>query len=139
MDKLKYLLGALLVISAYAFGFYEGKPKTNTQTTVVSNDVKDKEVDTHVETVTTKDVRGNIRTVTIKDSVLRSEETKIVKTVESTTALSKVHVNALLGYDFHQDKATYGIMVSKKFIGPINVGAFGLTNKTFGVSLGMEF
>jgi hypothetical protein len=33
----------------------------------------------------------------------------------------------------------YGISVHREFIGPITLGAFGLTNGTVGLSIGVNF
>ena len=33
----------------------------------------------------------------------------------------------------------YGISANKEFIGPITIGAFGLTNGTIGLSIGVNF
>lgn len=33
----------------------------------------------------------------------------------------------------------YGAQLNKKFIGPVSMGVFGLTDKTFGVSVGLVF
>jgi hypothetical protein len=33
----------------------------------------------------------------------------------------------------------YGAMVSKKLLGPLSLGAFGFTDRTYGLSIGLEF
>lgn len=39
---------------------------------------------------------------------------------------------------FHQSMS-YGVHVQRRILGPFSVGAFGLTNKTYGLSIGASF
>lgn len=40
---------------------------------------------------------------------------------------------------FPTGSLSYGVHVQRKILGPISVGAFGLTNRTYGLSVGVEF
>lgn len=46
-------------------------------------------------------------------------------------------LSVLVGTDF--SNPVYGLHVNKELLGPITVGVFGLTNKTLGVSIGLNF
>lgn len=67
------------------------------------------------------------------------DKSKIVnnETVKTNIARPRVGLSALVGTDFNVP--VYGIAVNKEFIGPITLGAWGLTNKTVGLSIGLNF
>jgi hypothetical protein len=47
--------------------------------------------------------------------------------------------NGLVGYDLGRLSTVYGIQVERRLFGPVKVGVFGMTNKTVGASVGIEF
>ncbi len=54
---------------------------------------------------------------------------------------SKTNVALLVSDQFPLSPLTplsFGISITKNFIGPFTVGAFGLTNKTVGISIGVD-
>ncbi len=60
------------------------------------------------------------------------------KEIERGTA--KVTISALAGTTFSTETPiVYGGSISKPIFGPITIGAWGLTNKTAGFSLGLTF
>jgi lipopolysaccharide export LptBFGC system permease protein LptF len=41
--------------------------------------------------------------------------------------------------DMLKGNVSYGVHVQRRILGPMSIGAFGLTNKTYGISLGVSF
>ena len=51
-----------------------------------------------------------------------------------------MNISALVGVDLPNSlKPLYGASFTKQFLGPISIGAWGLTNGTLGVSVGINF
>ena len=156
-------VGALLVIAlfiavtAYAHHSAAGIDQTKTVTQEV---IKYNEVDktdyyknkTLIEIVTTKP-DGTIikeRTFIDKSTIIKDDEKHITDDKSSTTATtsttSKTYssnngsVRFLVGKNLDKfSEDIYGAQVEKKIIGPFTVGAWGLNNRTLGLSAGMTF
>lgn len=93
-----------------------------------------KTVEKHVDRVVTiiKRPDGTYEKVIVdKSKIVTDEKTKL------NAARPRVGLSALVGTDF--STPVYGFAVNKEFIGPITLGAWGLTNKTLGVSIGLNF
>lgn len=97
-----------------------------------------------------KDIQTIIRTVKQPNGVEETTTTIVDRTVskekssrtESAPAPRKnLNVSALVTNDFSDGefKPVYGVSVSKEVLGPITIGAFGLTNGTIGLSVGVNF
>ncbi len=139
MTKQKLIFGILLLAITFALGRYSNN-KPDIKTSEVAIVAKDKEINKHVETVTTKDAAGNVKIVTTVDTIARStEKDKTISKTEEKSNVNTLNISGLAGYDFHQNKVIYGGSVTKQLIGPITIGAFGLSNCTFGLSIGLEF
>lgn len=121
----RFILYSVACFLAFLFGRHTAKFNT------VKQEVK--EVVTYRTIIKTKKPGGETRTVVTEEINSRT------KTV--TKPGPKVNVSALAGVDTTSSilKPVYGISVSKEFIGPITVGAYGLTNGTVGLSLGVNF
>ncbi len=142
MKLSNYYLPAVCLVVGVAVGMYVNHSITKTSEVKVEESVKrDKDVKTVVTEVVTKEPDGKeVRTV------VTQTETKIV-TVKDKSSDTKVemnsdqyNVNLLVG--INKDALVvpiYGVSASKKFIGNISLGVFGLTNGTGGVSVGMSF
>lgn len=85
-------------------------------------------------TTTTVDTKTNINTTVSKDKT--TDESKVVE-----VSKSKLNVSILAGLDIikPENGFVYGAHISKELLGPITFGLFGQTNKTFGVSIGLNF
>lgn len=92
---------------------------------------------TQTTTVTTKKTDGEVVTTTTTDQTKTADKTD-QKTVQ-VPVFSPYHLDALAGIDIRSHEPIYGISVSKQFIGPISLGAFGLTSGIVGVSAGVSF
>lgn len=98
-------------------------------------------------------VRTDIQTVThtvtlpggaVDTTITTIDHTQKVETDSKTSvslAKPKINISALVANDFTRGGfiPSYGIAVSKEFIGPITIGGFGLTNGIFGLSIGINF
>lgn len=106
------------------------------QTKVVEKDIVHNNIITVTHTVTKPSGETDTTTTVTDHSQHLSNSTNI-------TALPKPkwNVSALIANDFSHGNIvpTYGASAQKEFIGPITIGAFGLTNGTIGVSIGLDF
>ena len=134
--RVKFILSATLLVIAFGAGRHSATdPTTKEEETKVTE--KDK---SHTKTVTTttKEKDGSVQVVTIVDTTAskKVDEIKEVKTSDKP----RINIALLSGYNvLHPVGVEYGLSVSKQLLGPINVGVFGLTGGTIGVSLGMSF
>ncbi len=107
------------------------------KTVEVTKDVVHNDIKTVTHTVTAPNGTVDTTTTTV-DTTLRVDTDN--KTVVSTVK-PKINISALVANDFSKGilRPVYGISASKEFIGPLTLGAFGLTNGTVGVSIGLNF
>lgn len=160
----RLIIAGIVVFSAgAAVGLYSKpakivtKTETQTVTQVITKTVEVDKTDYHknkvlVETTITKpdgtvirkrefvdksEIVTNDQTNTDSNS---NSSTKTSTETSKTYASDKVSVRALVARNMdHISEELYGVGVDKKLIGPFTVGAFGLTDKTLGLSLGMNF
>lgn len=148
--KYKVIIAALALLVSFAAGRYTVATVTKTETAAkdVNHSVSDADKDVHKVTtvteqvkpdgtkqITTKTVEDSHATKQIDDSDVKTSDTK----TEVTRGASKINLSALAGIDFNTKSAVYGASVTKDLLGPINTGAWGLTNGTVGVSIGLSF
>lgn len=127
-----------VLLGVFHFGYLKGKRSVNVAVSAEVVEVKDKEVDKHIETVTTKDRQGNVKIITITDSVARDHTNKQTATTTIIKQLPKINVSLLGGFDFQDKELVYGLSITKEVYGPLTVGVFGLSNKTAGISIGIS-
>lgn len=156
--KTKIIIIAGALVLAFAAGRFLAPTKVKTETKIVEVEKKTKESESeknrHKETtiveVTHPDGSKTTTTTIIEDSQANhktSETDQIARketdTKEITYSGQKVHVMGMAGSsvpaDLHQLAPVYGLSVSKDILGPVSVGAFGFTNKVYGVSVGLNF
>lgn len=142
-NRLIILLALLIAVLFFALGQYTGK-STTTITDKKINDVKN--TDTHEnETITeVKKPDGTVTTVTTINTDVTTTDKKDVDVLSKTitkTSSPKTNISLLAGTSTHDifGPPSYGLSVNREVAGPITIGAFGLTNGTFGVSLGITF
>lgn len=142
----KIILGVLTISIAFATGRYTvGQKIVTVEVDKVVTDVqKDKDTKTHSTTIITEKPTGEKTTVTTTDSetIAKSEkhvedDKSISKTV--TTKSGSLNISALAGIDYRIKQPVYGASVTKEILGPITIGLFGITNGTFGASVGINF
>lgn len=159
--KYKIIIALVAVLTAFAFGRYSAPEKVKIETRTIEVEKKttdtNKTVDrnkrlktvtvieerpdgTKVTTTTTTvdtDTKSNTDTAT-KDDIAKNTET----TKETTRGGNRVTISALAGAKVSfSDPWTpvYGGMVNKELLGPITIGAFGLSDGVGGVALGLTF
>lgn len=140
----KYYLGGLLLVAsvAYASGRYLQPPKVVTKTETVVKEVQVIQHDTTTKTHEEVKPDGTKTIDTVvedkdKEENKSSADSKASTVVDTTKPQWKV--GALGAYDFSTLKPIYGVQVDRRILGPIFVGAFGLNNRTVGLSVSLEF
>lgn len=98
---------------------------------------RDRETQVRTETRIVKEPGGTETTIIVRDSTTRTR-TDISETSKPVKA--KTNISALAGIDVtSRPQPIYGISVTREFIGPITVGAWGMTNGVVGLSVGINF
>lgn len=154
----------IIVTSGMILSFAAGrwltpvKIKTETKIVTIEKKVEDKKIsstdDKHIKTTITEvhkpDGTQTKTTVTEDTSVaqLKVDDNKQddVKSTSDTTKTitkesSKLHISALLGVNVLNPSSglSYGALVSKDIVGPLNIGLFGLSTGQAGASVGVSF
>lgn len=169
LSKKTIVISALLLLGiGAAVGRFEAPDKivtkvvTQTVTQVVTKEVVKRDTEVKKNTVTTitettKPDGTKVKTTTIanKDDISTdlnknvdtnsNTKTETVATQTVTNEKRQWIVSALVSPSHPNDNIlgsgglSYGASVQKEIIGPFYGGAFGLTNQTYGVSLGVTF
>ena len=148
----KYAVAGAVIALAVSFsaGRYSvGQPTVSTvvDTKTKVDVAKDTDTNTKTKIVEVKAKDGTI-TKTTEIVQVKDEDTKIVQDTQTHAQQtitppkrSTVNISALVGTALTHDFGVpvYGGMVSKEVLGMVTVGAFGLTNGTVGVSIGLNF
>ncbi len=126
-----------IILAFMVAAFILGRMSVSVPQVDVTDQVKNNH--TVVTTITTKSPTGDIKTTRTVDSITKSKTTE---KSPSPPAKKPLNVSALAGYDFSSPRSLspiYGISVNKEVLGPLTVGAYGLTNGIIGVSIGVNF
>jgi cytoskeletal protein RodZ len=143
--KTKIIASLVVVLVAFASGRYSvSNPTVKTHETTQTDSETKIDKNTHKVTTITEDKTGKKVTTITEDTDTKADKTKdSVKTIDQTVTPQKtgtVNISALAGFGLDSGiQPVYGLSVSKELIGPITVGAFGLTNRTLGISVGLNF
>lgn len=146
--KTKILVSLVALVVAFASGRYSvQKPtiKTEIQQTEAVKQTEDKNTHTKTTKTEVKKPDGTDITTTVTDQVQDDDmtthstaTTKIQQTV-TPPKTGTLNISALAGFDIRKMTPAYGASVTKQILGPVSVGAFGLTNGVVGVSIGLSF
>jgi len=157
--KTKVVLTIVALATSFAFGRYFAPTKIKIQEKIVEVDTKssdktteatrDKRKETVVKEVVKPDGTRETETRTIEETTASKgtkEKTSETKTTESeksteiTRSTGRLNISALASVDTSKPtQVNYGLSVTRDVIGPISIGVFGFTNKTYGASLGLSF
>lgn len=138
----------LLVFTALLFfglGRFSIAPPNIKTTEILTEDIKkEKDQDKHIVTIITKDCSTGKETTTItEDDTIREKETKRVvdQLYESVTQQTRktLNISGLAGLDTLDKRLVYGASINKEVLGPVTLGAYGLTNGVLGLSIGINF
>lgn len=136
---LPYKILAIVILAAGCFVAGRFTVQKNSDLTIDKNKVSD--VHTQTTTTTTKNKDGSITIVKTQDKTSETKTQEEVKKEIKVVVSSKVSIAALVVVDTANYKrgVVYGLHVQKQVLGPINLGAFGLTNGVIGLSAGVSF
>ena len=148
-SKTKAILVSAGLLVSFALGRYSlQQPAIDIKTDIKTVDQKTIDKEDHSQTIIvhTKDPSGAEKTVTtINNNVdTKTKDTDTTAIAETQVVIPPPHdlwnVSAMVGLNpINNFVPAYGLGVSKKVLGPINVGAFGFTNGLVGVSIGVTF
>lgn len=140
------IAGVVLGTGCYLAGYYKaaGHIKTVVQIKEVVRTQEQAHRTTTTETKHSPSGESTTHTVVVEDiskivSESNSERVRQVVAAPSSTTRRKTNVSALVAVDSLKLTPTYGIGVTHELIGPITIGAFGLTNGVVGLSIGISF
>lgn len=150
--KWKIAIAGIALLTSFAAGRWLAPEKIKTVKEIVTVKEKQKvrivEKDVHRTTTITEYPDGRKVTVIQDDSTQSSNtdsssrtNTNSRETTEITRGTSKVTISALGGVSLLSDPlvTVWGVSVTKPILGPVTVGAWGLSNKHYGGSLGLTF
>lgn len=153
--KYKVVLAAIALLGAFAAGRYLAPEKIKIEKQIVEvekkSSNKDAEKNTRKTTTVTKttypDGRVEERTVVVEETDRKSSSTTVSEgskteneVTEVTHSSSRVTISALAGAPTSSlQLPVYGVAISKPVLGPITVGAWGLSSGVIGASLGLTF
>jgi hypothetical protein len=144
-NKTKILLAVLVAIGLPVGGYFAGKYSQPAKV-VVKTEVKEV-----VKEVVKKDVviveREIIRPdgtvererIEIDRSQYEREQKKDEVSKTETTKRANYRAAAIVGADFRSLQPVYGASIDARVFGPVSVGAWGMTNGTAGITVGIEF
>jgi hypothetical protein len=131
-DKIIGILAILGLVAAFEAGVHSVDILTSKVDTTTQDQTK-------TTIVTTKKPDGSSTTTEIIDDKSQTETDAITKT--PVASRQKTNISAIVSEDIRHLNSTpaYGLSFTREFIGPVTLGAFGLTNGTVGISLGVNF
>jgi hypothetical protein len=143
-------IGVGLIVAAlfFALGRYTSPSKVIVQTKTVTVEVEKEKQEQNIKTQTTETIKPD-GTKVISSTTDTSTQTNIdtnintnsSTTKETTYAKDGITLSALAGLDVTNPTRglIYGASISRPLLGPITTGLWGMTNGTFGVSIGLKF
>lgn len=141
--KVALLCGAVAAI-CFSLGRYSAPEKIKTEIKVEKVVEKQEVVRTVTKVVERPD--GTKETEIVQDSETNTKsDTTRDKVTEVTITHNNLNISLLAGAQpklfqgVSIGPIVYGASVSKEVLGPITVGAFGLSDLTFGASIGFNF
>ena len=140
--RTKIIIAIVAIASTFALGRFTSPDKVRTEIKTVTVE----KVVTQIvhQTVTIKETKdGTKETVIVTDSNTdtKSNSNSTNETKEITISKDRINISVLAGSSFpiNLSAPVYGISANKNRIGPITIGVWGLSDKTVGESLGLNF
>ena len=131
------LAGLVLFAVGYSIGRFATPPKI--QEKIVEKTVEQKNDNIHTVTVVVDKPDGTkTTTVTQDDKSTTLDTTKDTNTV-SVTNLPDYTVKVGVGYSINAPGPVYMLSVDRRIIGSITLGAWGVTDGSAGLAVGMSF
>lgn len=141
-------IGLFLILFAFILGRHSVQVPEVKTTVDTTKDVKKdltQDTQTHQVSVTEKTPDGTTKTTTTIDTSTVKKVDTITDTDTHITQdvippkIDTLNVSILVGLDVSRQTPVYGASITKQVLGPITVGAFGLTNGSVGGSIGISF
>jgi aspartokinase len=142
----KYLLSAICLAIGVAVGLVTKPAKIVTKTEIVEKVVTVKEEGKIKVVKVVETVRPDGTKTTVTDSTEESKS-KEATNLEKASLNEKVvsnetgaRLNVLVGSNISKaPELNYGLMLSKRLIGPISFGVFGMKGGEYGLTAGIQF
>ena len=140
LNKNKNALGGVIII---VIAFYCGRISSpdKVKIEVKTVEVEKKTTKTERKVIKVKEnADGSKDTVIVVDSNV-NEESRGKSTVESKEIINgkRTNVSLLVGGAYPLSGPNYGVSVQRNILGPFTVGAWAITNRTAGLSIGLNF
>jgi len=136
------ILTVVLMVGSYVTGrYFSQQNQVSVKTSITQTKNEQIKENTHETITEVKEPNGEVKTVTIIGTITTDNTQTQTDTKTQTIPVkrSTINISALAGMSLTSLTPVYGISASKEFIGPITVGAFGLTNGIIGLSVGVNF
>lgn len=143
-DKNRILISVIALALAFATGRYTVQSPTIKATVHQVEDTNTQTAEKEHKKIVIVEKAGE-KTTTITDDVdtsIKQDRHDDVKSVETITPpkTGTLNLSALAGVDsLNRFKPIYGAAVTKQVLGPITIGAFGMSNSVVGLSVGITF
>lgn len=140
LNKNKEAVGGIIVI---VIAFYCGRLSSPEKIKTEFKTVEVEKVVTKVERKVIKvkeNADGSKDTVIVVDSNT-NEESRGKSTVETKEVINakRTNVSLLIGGAYPISGPYYGVSAQRSILGPLTVGAWAITNRTAGLSVGLNF
>ena len=136
----KIIIAIIALITSFAIGRFMAPERVKTVIHTVEVEKIVVQIKHEVQTITVKP-DGTSTTTTVTDTNTNSHTDSNIADTSREVPVNKniVSISALIGTKvFPFSDRVYGASISKNIVGPIRLGVFGLSDKTFGMSLGLD-
>ncbi len=139
------ILYVVVGVLSFALGRYTASTLSTTKDYSKQTETDTKtNTNTNKQTVITEKPDGTKTTVITEDTKIVEDAQSKSDTQKTQTSVATKHsvtnASLLVAVPAWNDlKPVYGLSLNKEFIGPVTIGAFGLTNGVLGLSLGINF
>jgi hypothetical protein len=134
------IIALVALLTSFAVGRFTAPEHIKIQEKIVTVEKVVVQVQHEVKTVVTKP-DGSSTSTTVTDTNTHSNTDSNSSTISKDIPVNKniVSISALVGtHVLPFGDQVYGASISKNFIGPVRLGVWGLSDKTFGFSLGLD-
>lgn len=126
----KILILLSIAVAGFVIGRHSQPEKISTKKVeVIKRDIK----------TVTRIIKQPDGTVIKERTVEDKTKSETKNTTEITAQTNKNRISALTSYSVYDKDIVYGISYERQLIGPVFVGIWGLTNHTYGISVGLSF
>ena len=137
----KPITSVLALLATFIFGHYTAPTKivTNTVTVQVEHKQEDAKTKTIIVEVQKPDGTKTTTTETNVDDRTNTNITDKDTTTNNIVKQPSTNISALAGLDTKGANIVYGVSVNRNLVGPFTAGAWILTSRVIGVSIGVNF